>query len=271
MKKDVFKDKNAIVTGGSSGIGLEFARQLAAAGSRLCLISIDAEGLEKAKNEIGESVVGTLCLDLGRDDATATMAEWCDSNDFQPDILINDAGIFDFKKVNDLSPQRIDLYINLHVRAVAQTCRYFGERMAKRGSGWILNMSSRSCWMPMPGIALYSSTKAFIRAFSRALNIELNDDGVAVMVACPGGISTSLFGLSPKLRRLGVRLGVLTTPQRFVKNALRRLRRRRQQYINGWFNRFSIFAVSSLPRCLRLYGKRKALDRPKPESSAETK
>ncbi len=115
----------------------------------------------------------------------------------------------------------------------------------------------------MPGIALYSSTKAYIRAFSRAFRIEMKDQGVSVTVACPGGISTSLFGLSERLRRLAVKAGVLVTPEHFVKRALKKMFRRKAQYINGGLNRLSIVAVASLPEWARLKGKRMAFDNKK--------
>ncbi|WP_304471790.1 SDR family oxidoreductase, partial [uncultured Muribaculum sp.] len=136
------------------------------------------------------------------------------------------------------------------------------QRMSRNGvKGYILNMSSMSCWMPMPGIAMYSATKAYIRAFSRALRIEVKELGVSVTVACPGGIATNLFGLPPKLQRLGVKLHALDTPQRFVKKALRRTLQGRAQYINGGLNRMAIVAVASLPEWARLIIKTRLLDR----------
>ena len=129
-------------------------------------------------------------------------------------------GIFSFRTVLDTSPHALNLYVDLHMRTVTQLCHRFGHAMSRRHCGYILNMSSMSCWMPMPGIALYAATKAYIRVFSRALALELSDEGVSVMVACPGGIATDLFGLPPRLQRLGVQLGALSTPQKFVQGAL---------------------------------------------------
>ena len=113
----------------------------------------------------------------------------------------------------------------------------------------------------MPGIALYSASKAYIRVFSRALRIEMKQQGVSVTVACPGGIATDLFGLPKGLQRLGVRLGVLTTPEKFVKKALRRTLKHKAQYINGGLNRIAIVAVASLPEWARMQIKTRILDR----------
>lgn len=115
--------------------------------------------------------------------------------------------------------------------------------------------------MPMPGIGMYAATKAYIRVFSRSLALELKDYGVGVTVACPGGIATDLFGLPRNLQRLGVKLGVLATPQRFVSGALKRMFNHKKQYINGFINRLAIVAVALLPDSMRLIVKHKLLDK----------
>ena len=244
----------ALVTGAASGIGAEFCRQLSAGGWRV--MKVDRTPIEGDPD--------ALAIDLTDADSTARILAWLDSRQILPDLWINNAGIFDFKAVCDMSPARLDLYIDLHIRSLTQICRAVGERMARRGSGMILNMSSMSCWMPMPGIAMYSATKAYIRAFSRALRLELKDSGVSVTVACPGGIATDLFGLPKNLQRFAVSIGVLQTPQRFVRNAIKRTLRRRKQYINGWLNRLSIVFVGALPDCIRIQVKRRLLDRLNP-------
>ena len=266
--KNNLSGKVALVTGASSGIGRQFATELARMGADVLLVSNQEKELAETAlmlasvcNDANRQFK-TLCIDLTRADAAAEVIDYCHVNGLGVDILVNNAGIFSFREVTDTAPERIGMFIDLHVRAVTDLCRLFAIDMKKRNCrGYILNMSSMACWMPMPGIAMYSATKAYIRVFSRSLNVELADSGITVMAACPGGIATDLFGLPANLQRLGVSLGVLCTPERFARTALKRLLRRRRQYVNGLVNRLAIVFVSVLPDRLRLIVKHKLLDR----------
>lgn len=258
------KGKWAIVTGASSGIGEQFAHALAEIDMNLIIISNQPDEL----NEVAEYVryeysseVHPLVIDLGSNDAVAHILDFLDSHHIDVTFLVNNAGIFDFNPVSRLSDKRINLYIDLHMRTVTQLCTSIAQRMALKEGGYILNMSSMSCWMPMPGIALYSATKAYIRAFSRAIRIEFKDQGVNVTVACPGGIATDLFGLKDNLKKLGVHLGVLATPYRFARRAIKKTLKGKAQYINGPVNRVAIVFVASFPEWFRLKASRYLFNR----------
>lgn len=259
------ENKLAIVTGGSSGIGAEFARQLAQKGYDLLLVSNQPEALEAMKVEIEQLAPEVTCNIMNQNLATADAAEMvinrCREIGKDPEVLINNAGIFTFKEILDHDERYIDLYINLHVATVARLCYTVGKMMREKGHGYILNMSSMSVWMPMPTIGFYASTKAFIRVFTRSLHYELRDHGVKVMVACPGGLATDLFGLPKKWQKVGVAIGALTSPHAFVKGALKRLFKGKKQYVNGLFNRISIVAVASLPTWFIMWAKHKILEK----------
>lgn len=254
----------AVVTGASSGIGLCFCRELASRGCNLVMISNQQPQLDDCaagiSREFGVDTHPFFC-DLTAADATERILGFIDSKGLAPDVLINNAGIFSFRPVADTPQAKIDCFVDLHVRAVTDLSRAFAIRFASLGRGNILNMSSMSCWMPMPGIALYSATKAYIRVFSRALHYEMRDAGVRVTVACPGGIATDLFGLPQNLKRLALRLHAIQTPEAFTRKAVDRMLRGKKQYINGWLNRLSIFFVSITPTPVRMMVKRKMLDK----------
>lgn len=262
MRKDL-EGKLAVVTGASSGIGLCFCREMAARGCGLVMISNQAtldDCAEGIKSEFGVETYPLFC-DLTVFDSAEKIVAFLDSKSLDPDYFVNNAGIFSFQLLTDTAERKIDCFIDLHVRAITMLSRIFAKRFSDRGYGRILNMSSMSCWMPMPGIAMYSATKAYIRVFSRALHYEVKDAGVTVTVACPGGIATDLFGLPENLKKLAVNIGALQTPEKFVHKAVNKMLKGKKQYINGWLNRLSIFFVSLLPTPVRMLIKHKMLDR----------
>lgn len=256
--------KKALVTGADGGIGFEFCRELGRRGCDIIGVSNRGEALRDAMERIRkESGVETTAIeaDLAREGAAAELLDTLSGKGLEPDILINNAGIFSFRPVTELSQRQLDIYVDLHVRSMMELTRLAAIGMRERGEGMILNMSSMSCWTPMPGIALYSATKAFIRAFSRAMHYELRDDNVSVTVACPGGIATDLFGLPPHLKKLAVALGAIALPDRFARKAVGRMMRRRMQYVNGLINRVAIVFVGILPTRVRMMIKHLMLDR----------
>lgn len=258
------KNKTAVVTGASSGIGLCFCRELAARGCGLVMISNQQKELEECADALaaGHGVPAIpFYADLTEKGVAEKILAFLDEQGLTADYLINNAGIFSFRPVIDTAPGKIECFIRLHVEAVTELSRVFALRFKEQGGGRILNMSSMSCWMPMPGIALYSATKAYIRVFSRALHYEMRDSGVTVTVACPGGIATDLFGLPPALMRLALRLHAVQTPEKFVHKAVKKMLAGKKQYINGFVNRLAIVFVASLPTSVRMLIKRKMLDK----------
>lgn len=264
QKRDC-KGMTALVTGASSGIGLEFSRRLAAQGANVVLVSNQAVELDTICHELAEKYpqqrFWSCFKDLSEADCAEYLFDFCTKNTDGIDILINNAGIFDFRAVCDTSAARLNLFIDLHMRAVTMICRVFADEMVQRGGGYILNMSSMSCRMPMPGIAMYSATKSYIQVLSRAMYLELKDSNVSVTVACPGGIATDLFGLPKNLQNFAVKIGVLATPEKFVRGALKRMFKRKQQYVNGLLNKFAVFIVPKLPVWVKMLVKHKLLDK----------
>ena len=258
----------ALVTGAAGGIGLEFAKVLASHNANLILIDLNEERLIKAKSEIenlnsykSDLKIYILTVDLTTDNFVDKIEQFCLSHSLSPDILINNAGIFSFNPIADTATTKIETFIDLHVRAVTLLSQWFVTGRKSFGSGWMLNMSSMSCWMPMPGLAMYASTKSYIRVFTRALHYEMKDFGIGVTVACPGGIATDLFGLPQKWQKFAVKIGVLQTPEAFTRKAVKRMLKKKKQYINGWLNRFSIFFVGILPTSIRMMIKHQLLDK----------
>lgn len=256
--------KWAVVTGADGGIGIEFCRALACRGCSLVMVSITVEPLHKAAASIeNEFQVKTIpfTLDLTDSAAVSMLAAFLSTRGVDPDFVINNAGIFSFRELAETSEAKINCFIDLHVRATTMLSLFFARRFKQRGSGRILNMSSMSCWMPMPGLAMYASTKAYIRVFTRSLHYELKDYGASATVAAPGGIATSLFGLPDNLMRIAVGIGAVERPDRFAEKAVRAMLKGKKQYINGFVNRLAIFFVGITPTWVRMQVKRRLLDK----------
>ncbi len=256
--------KWAVVTGADGGIGMEFCRALARRGCSLVLVSVTVDPLRKAAFSL-ETEFGIksypLTLDLRDHNAESMLAAYLKTLGIDPDFVINNAGIFSFRELADTSDKKIECFIDLHVRATTMLSLFFARRFRERGSGRILNMSSMSCWMPMPGLAMYSSTKAYIRVFTRSLHYELKDYGASATVAAPGGIATSLFGLPDNLMRLAVGIGAVERPEKFAEKAVKAMLKGKKQYINGIVNRLAIFFVGITPTWIRMQVKRRLLDK----------
>ena len=220
----------ALITGGSSGMGLEFARQLGARGCRLLLVSNQEEELAAASEELSASgyQVLTHFADLALADAADTLHAWCLAEGIVPDILINNAGMFFFKELLEEDLPRVQAMLNLHIQTVTRLCLLFGADMKGRGSGRILNMSSMAARIPAPGITIYSATKAYLKSFGVSLSYELAPYGVTVTTVCPAAIATPLYRLDPKWLRFGVRIRLIHTPRWLVRRALRALFRGRR-------------------------------------------
>lgn len=201
----------ALVTGAGSGIGRCYALQLAALGYRIALVGNRPEPLENVRREIeaaGGAEVRTKALDLARLEAAEELYAWTQEQRLDIDVLINNAGIFSFLDILETPVERIERIILLHDATATKLCRLFAGEMIRRGvRGHILNMSSFSLWMPFPGLALYSASKAYLRSFSTAFAREVGDRGVRVTAVCPAGVATDLYGLSPRWQRIGLQIG----------------------------------------------------------------
>lgn len=236
--------KTALVTGASKGIGRCYALRLAALGYNVVMVAVDEDGLNRAADEVraANPAVGVRCL--SKDLATPTAGEelfaWTEAEGIKVDVLVNNAGMFSFCDILDTPVERIERIIFLHDLTATKTCRLYAADMIARGGGRILNMSSYSIWMPYPGLSLYSASKAYLKSFSVAFSKEVRDRGVTVTAICPAGIATDLYGLSPRWQKIGLRIGVLMTPDNCARRALNAMWRGRRCRVPDWWFRLFI-------------------------------
>ena len=243
----------ALVTGGSSGMGLEYARQLAEIGCNLLLVSNQKEELEKASEELKQDA-GLQVIPHYQDLATESAAEelfaFCQAENLQIDILINNAGMFFFEELATENEAKALKMLHLHTFTPTRLCILFGEEMKRRGYGYLVNMSSMAAKLPCPGITVYSATKAYLKSFGKSLYFEMRPYGVGVTTVCPAAIATPLYRLKPNLLRLGVKIGLIGTPQWLVRKALNGMIRKKRVVKPGFMNIYLPPLIALLPNQL---------------------
>lgn len=251
-KGEVIKgSKRALVTGASTGIGRQYAEQLAALGYNLIIVSRTESLLEELAAEIRQKYDVEVIVHV-KDLATTTAAEevfaWSEQEGLKVDVLINNAGMFSFCDIAETPAERVKRTITLHDVTNTLLCQLYGNDMAMRGGGYILNMSSFSIWMPFPGLALYSASKAYLKSFSVAYAKEMREKRVYVTAVCPGGIATDLYGLSKHWQGIGLKIHALSTPKFCARRGLNSLWRKRKCIVPDWWMRLFIPFCLLLPR-----------------------
>jgi uncharacterized protein len=242
-----------LITGASSGIGEAFARRLAARGHNLLLVARSEEKLMAICNELGRSDQRTqaqfVAMDLSASDAPARLFDEARSRDMQIDLLINNAGFGSMGEFVELDLRLELAIINLNVRVLVDLTHRFIQPMRERRRGSIINVASTAGFQPVPFMATYAATKAFVLSFSEALWEENRRYGVHVLALCPGVTDTNFFKAS-RMERPPAR--VAQTPEQVVDTALRALRRGKSAVISGWTNRFITESERLMPRSLVL-------------------
>lgn len=252
----------ALITGGSSGMGLIYARRLAEAGCDLLLVSNQQAELEQTAAELKDRF-GVRAIaryqDLAARDAAEVLLDYCREQALEVDILINNAGMFFFEELTTDNESKALIMMQLHIYTPTRLCVLLGEEMKERGGGYILNVSSMAAKLPCPGIAIYSASKAYLKSFTKSLYYEMRPYGIGVTVVCPAAIATPLYKLKPSLLRLGVKIGLIGTPEWLVRRALRGLFRKRRVVKPGFMNYYLPPLIAILPKRLvdRLWRKYK--------------
>lgn len=183
----------AIVTGASSGIGAEIARQLARRHHGVTLVARREDRLTALAEELAHAHgvrAEVIAADLTDADSRAALPGKLDALGLTPDILVNNAGFSTTGPVQRADRDRELAMVRTDVEAVVDLCTLFVPGMTTRRRGAVLNTASTAAFQPLPGQAGYGASKAFVLSYSRALGAELHDSGVTVTALCPGPVDT---------------------------------------------------------------------------------
>src|SRR6266850_651338 len=237
-----------LITGASSGIGEVFARKLAARGRNVLLVARSEDKLITLCNELGRSNsirAQYVALDLSEPESPARLFEEAEKRGLSIDMLINNAGFGSMGEFSKIELARELNMIDLNIKALVELTYRFLQPMLEHKQGAIINVASTAGFQPVPFMATYAATKAFVLSFSEALWEENRPHGVKVMALCPGVTETNFFDAA-KMQRPPAR--IVQTPEAVVDAALRGLARGKSHVISGWSNFFVIESERLLPR-----------------------
>lgn len=243
----------ALVTGASSGMGLQFSMQLAAKGYGIIIVSNRPDENIAAQEMIRKQWnvdVRVIDIDLTAADSAQMIYNLIHEWELQVDILVSNAGMLLFSTLDRTAPGAMDKIIALHCTTPVKLIQLFGRDMMERRNGYILITSSSTAWMQYPTISLYGATKAFLKNFSRSIWYEYRRHGVSVTTFFPGAVDTPLYKLDDRLRRTFRRLGVMMSAEKAVSIAVRAMFDKHYRCIPGLFTKFIVGLCSIIPAWL---------------------
>lgn len=239
-----YRGRRALVTGASSGIGESFARELAARGMDLVLVARSEGKLRALASELAKRHgvgVEVVASDLSRDGAARALHAQCEEKGLHVDLLVNNAAFGTHGPFHEAPFARQHEQVTLNVTAVVDLSHLFLPGMVERGEGGIINVASIAAYQPLPYMATYGATKAFVLSFTEALWAEIRERGVRVLALCPGPVETGFFDV---VGTREVAVGPMATPEQVVLAGLRGLEKGSPSLIVGLRN----WMQSNLPR-----------------------
>lgn len=191
-----YTGKTALITGASSGIGVEFATKLAARGANLILVARREDRLKQLAAELSKQhrVSATvIAADLSLPNAAVDLFKQLKRKKLKVDVLINNAGFGTIGRFDAMDEVKISDQIRLNVLALVELTRQALPAMLQRNTGVVLNIASTASYQPVPYMAVYAATKAFVLSFTEALWGELRGTNVHALALSPGGTKTEFF------------------------------------------------------------------------------
>ena len=249
----------ALITGASSGLGMEFARQLAPRASTLVLVARRLERLDALKGELERPGLTIYCrqVDLSERAEIEALVEWLVITGVKTNLLINNAGLGDHGRFESSDWERVQAILDVNIGALTRLTHALLPMLKAQAGAAILNVSSVAGFLPIPKLAVYSASKAYVSAFSEAIRAELRGTGVRVTTLCPGPVSTGFGGVAerttnpeplhpPEFLRVPVK--------KVVAEALDAVERDRARVIPGWFVAACVGVAASVPLAILRYG-----------------
>lgn len=249
----------ALITGASSGIGEEFAKQLAAKKTDLILVARSQDKLEALASKLQQQHsinAEVIVQDLTVPAAGKTVFESIQQRGLSVDLLINNAGFGDYGDFSDRDLSKQLAMIQLNVMVLTELTGLFLPLMRQRGHGAIVNLSSIAGFQPLPYMSVYAATKAFVLSFTEALWAENKDSGVRILAVCPGPTESDFVNRAdfPDSMKKSQK-NLMTPTEDVVAKALKALDKKQSNVVTGGLpNQIIVNLPRFLPRDLLVNG-----------------
>ena len=245
----------ALVTGASSGIGADLARELARDGHDLILAARRVAPMQALADELGKS--GAVCTvleaDLSRPGAAAALMQEIERRSLAIDVLVNNAGLGELARFDRGDPGRISEMLQVNIVALTELTRLVLPGMVARGRGRVMLVASIAAFQPGPTMAVYFATKAYVLSLGEAIAYELRKSGVSVTVLCPGGTATEFFDVAGAGEsRLKNAVRSLMSPAEVARIGYRALKAGRPVVVTGRLNKVLTLAGRLAPHALTM-------------------
>jgi hypothetical protein len=250
MSNHVLNGKTALVTGASSGLGVDFARQLAAMGAHLILVARREEQLREVAAEVERQygVTATIVsLDLSTPDAPQRLYDQLKAEGKHVDVLVNNAGFGLHGKFLEIPWEREHNMLELDIVTLVHMTKLFTQDMAERRFGYVCQVASIGAYQATPTYASYAAAKAFVLSFGEALNHELRGTGVKVSVVSPGVTATEFLAVSGQQPTFYQRLVMMKSPD-VVRIALKAMLKGTPSVVPGLLNSLTVWSNRLIPR-----------------------
>jgi len=239
--------KTTLITGASSGIGLELAKLFAEEKNELVLVARNKIKLEALKKELDKVTKVTLIIaDLSEKNSPEKIKEALDKNKIEVHTLINNAGFGDYGDFKDTELKRSEEMIQVNITSLTKLTRLFIQDIIKQ-NGRIMNVASVAAFIPGPNMAVYYATKAYVLSFTEALAEELRNTNVKVSALCPGPTKTN-FKKSANVGSDKMFRGNIPSARDAAEYGYRMLNKGKVVAIHGFANQTMMKAIKFLPR-----------------------
>lgn len=244
------EEKTALVTGGSSGLGVGIARELAERGADVVIVARREERLRAVAEQIADDFdvhSDWVSMDLADPEAPPRLYDEMQERDYEIDILVNNAGFGLYGEDLEFDWESEQTMLRLNMLTPVHLTKLFGRDMAERGWGRMIQLASIGSFQPSPTYGAYSATKAFLLSWGESIDFELKGTGVSSTVVCPGPTRTEFFDEVDQEQTWYQKITMMDRDD-VCSIAVRAMLRQRMTVVPGFLNALSVWLVRFLPR-----------------------